>query len=55
MNVQTLTSEQRTLRSNIRGFLLLASPAELERELEISIERGDTFRADVIRELISEA
>jgi hypothetical protein len=33
---------------------MLATPEQLARELEISIEFGDTFRADCIRELMEE-
>ncbi len=52
--IMSLTPEQRQLRSNIRGFLMVATIEQLEKELEISIERKDTFRATVIREMIEE-
>lgn len=50
----TLTPFQRNLRMNIRNFLLVATPEQLKRELEISRESGDTFRAECIQELIDE-
>jgi len=49
-----LTQQQKQLRANIRNFLLLASLEELKKELTISLERGDGFRAEVIKELICE-
>lgn len=49
-----MTEQQRLLRSAIRNFLLIATPDELQKELEISLEINDSFRADCIRELISE-
>jgi hypothetical protein len=49
-----MTPAQRQTRANIRNFLLVATPAELRAELEISIGAGDAFRAECIRELIAE-
>lgn len=43
-----------SLRMNVRNFLLGATLAEMLKELEISIERGDTERAGYIKELICE-
>jgi hypothetical protein len=55
MDLSKLTGQQRDIRSMIRGFLLTATVAQMEREKAISLERGDTFRAEVISELIAEA
>ncbi len=49
-----LTAQQRQLRSNIRAFLITATQKELEKELQLSVDRKDYFRAEVIQELISE-
>ena len=54
MKTQELTSAQRQLRMNIRNFLLTASRDDLKKELEISLERKDEFRAECIRELMDE-
>ena len=43
-----------SVRENVRAFLLGATPAELEVELKISVERGEAERAAAIRELIAE-
>lgn len=51
---ETMTQQQRQMRMNIRNFLLVATPEELQGELQLSIERNDSFRADCIRELIEE-
>jgi hypothetical protein len=55
MDLSKLTGQQRDIRSMIRGFLLTATIEEMEREKAISLERGDTFRAAVICELIAES
>ena len=52
MDLTQLTSQQRQIRSMIRGFLLTATVQEMEQEKVISIESGDRFRVDVIQELI---
>jgi hypothetical protein len=44
----------REIRSSIRAFLLTATIAEMRREVEISLGRKDTFRAECINELINE-
>jgi hypothetical protein len=54
MDVSKLSDHRRNYRMNIRNFLLAATPAELETELELSLERKDEFRADVVRELMAE-
>lgn len=54
MDKTTLTTAQRQIRMNIRNFLLIATPAELQKELEISNNSGDTFRAQCVQELIDE-
>ena len=52
MDLSKLTSQQREIRSMIRGFLLIATKEQVEQEKVISLERGDKFRAEVIQELI---
>jgi hypothetical protein len=52
VDLTQLTSQQRQIRSMIRGFLLTATVQEMEQEKVISIESGDRFRVDVIQELI---
>ena len=42
------------LRDNIRNFLYPMTFEEMEREHEISVERGDTRRAMYVREFINE-
>lgn len=54
MKLEGLTPAERQTRMNVRNFLLIATLAELVRELEISMERNDLFRARCIRELIEE-
>ncbi len=54
MNLENLTPNQRDIRAMIRGFLILATPQQLQREKEIAEEQKDTFRADCIQELIDE-
>jgi hypothetical protein len=49
-----LSLAERQLRRNIRNFLFLEEHAELQLELEISLERGDKPRARFIQELIDE-
>ena len=44
----------RQLRQNIRNFLLPLTIAEVERELELSQERGDTLRACYVAEWLAE-
>jgi hypothetical protein len=52
MDTSTLSSGQHQLRMNVRNFLLTATLNELKRELELSNERKDTFRAACVQELI---
>ncbi len=49
-----MTDSQKRVRSAVRAFLMTATLEELKRELSISVERGDQFRADCVRELIRE-
>lgn len=44
----------RSLRANIRNFLMTATKAELQADLDRAVERGDEFRAQVVRELLAE-
>ena len=53
--MQTLTDCERTIRQNVRNFLMVATVDELRRELRISEERGDALRARFVRELIDES
>lgn len=49
-----LTQAQKTVRSNVRNFLIIATLPELQREFNLSLERNDHFRAKCVRELIDE-
>ncbi len=42
------------LRDNVRNFLYPMTFEQMEREHEISVERGDTRRAMYVREFINE-
>lgn len=55
MDVSKLTETQRTIRAAIRAFLLIATPDELRKELDISLEQGDAFRVACVAELIRES
>jgi hypothetical protein len=55
MDKNTLTPAQRQIRMNVRNFLLVATIEELEVELKISKDTGDTFRAECVQELLDEA
>jgi len=50
-----LSSQQRQIRMHIRNFLMLATPDQLKKELEISQQRPDPFRAACVQELIDES
>ena len=52
MNVENLTRAQRQHRQNIRNFLLVATKAELQTELQIRSDRNDPFGAACVQELI---
>ncbi len=54
MNILTLSGIQRQIRQNIRIFLLTATEQELIQEYRISVQNGDNFRADCIKELSEE-
>ena len=43
-----------SLRQNVRNFLLPLTIAEVEQELIVSIERGDTVRARYVEEFLDE-
>lgn len=43
------------VRQAVRNFLLVATLPEMRRELEISVEQGDTVRAGYVEECIREA
>ena len=45
----------RAIRAAVRGFLLTATVEEIRKELEISVERGDTVRAGYVEECLREA
>jgi hypothetical protein len=42
------------LRMNVRNFLVGLNKTEIEREWELSIERGDMERAECIDEYLDE-
>lgn len=52
MDTSKLTPFQRAFRMNVRNFLLAATMQELEREVKLSLDRGDEFRAECVRDLI---
>jgi hypothetical protein len=54
MDIKALLPHQRQIRMNVRNFLLPATLDESQKELEISLEKGDAFRAACIKEWISE-
>jgi len=41
-----------SLRQDIRNFLIPLTTAELQRELDLSIDMGDTVRAGYVEEFI---
>lgn len=43
-----------TIRQALRNFLIPLTIAEVERELELSIERGDSVRAGYVEEFLQE-
>ena len=43
-----------TFRQNVRNYLVPMTMAELQRELNMSVERGDTKRAGYVSEFIRE-
>ena len=43
-----------SLRQNVRNFLLPMRISEVERELELSLERDDTERAKYVQEFLDE-
>jgi hypothetical protein len=43
-----------SLRQNVRNFLVPLTIAEVERELELSVERGDEARAGYVSEFLDE-
>lgn len=43
-----------SLRMNVRNFLLPMRISEVQRELELSLERGDTERAGYVEEVLRE-
>jgi hypothetical protein len=49
-----LSAAHRNQRASIRNFLLCASPAEIRKEIAISLDRGDNFRADCCLEVLLE-
>lgn len=49
-----LTPQQRQIRMAVRNFLLPATREQMVKELEISLERNDMFRAKCVQECIDE-
>jgi len=43
-----------SLRQNVRNFLIPLTISEVKRELELSLEMGQTRRADYIAEFLRE-
>lgn len=54
MEINKLDRFHRQLRQNVRSFLLVATMDELKKEEQISLDRGDLFRAECVQELIAE-
>lgn len=54
MDVSKMPNYKRQLRMNVRNFLLLATEIELKKELELSMDREDLFRAECVQEIINE-
>ena len=44
----------KNIRSNIRNFLLTASPAQIRKEIAFSLDRNDIFRAQCCLEVLLE-
>jgi hypothetical protein len=49
-----LSPAQRNQRASVRNFLRCDSPAEIRKEIVISLDRGDLFRADCCLEVLLE-
>ena len=49
-----LSPQQASQRANVRNFLLCASPDEVRREIMLSFDRGDSFRAACCLEVLLE-
>ncbi len=49
-----LTARERSIRRNVRNFLMVATPSELAQEKRISISQGDLLRARFVQELIDD-
>jgi len=54
MDVKKLTPQQQKIRMAVRNFLLTATKPQVEKELKLSQERGDTFRASCVQEWLDE-
>lgn len=52
--MDNLSESQKQLRVNIRAFLLTATIEQMVKEIEISEEKNDRFRVDVIKEMLRE-
>jgi hypothetical protein len=49
-----MTNAQKQIRMNVRNFLLVATDKELVKELRISREAGDEFRAQCVLEIMAD-
>ena len=49
-----LTPQQQKIRMAVRNFLLTATKPQVEKELKLSQERGDKFRAECVQEWLDE-
>jgi len=54
VDVLRLPADHQRLRCNVRNFLLVASYDELEAEHVISLDRGESFRASCVLEVIED-
>lgn len=50
----TLTAAETTLRGNVRNFLLTADCAQVRKEIVLSLDRNNTFRAKCCLEVLAE-
>lgn len=49
-----LDEHKQKIRMNVRNFLLTATMEELQKELILSLDMSDSFRAACVQELIDE-
>lgn len=55
MKAYCLSTAQQQIRANVRNYLYPATLEQMKRELAISYQRHDVFRAACVQECINEA